>query len=42
MFIILADDLEFKYDNTTWTDVIKIQTKNLSLEEIQTKPTLEI
>lgn len=33
MFIILADDLEFKYDSKTWTDVVRIETKNLTWEE---------
>ncbi|CAD8203601.1 unnamed protein product [Paramecium octaurelia] len=37
-----SDDLEFKYDNKTWTDVVRIETKNLSWEETQIKPTLEI
>ncbi|CAD8203233.1 unnamed protein product [Paramecium pentaurelia] len=37
-----SDDLEFKYDKTTWTDVIRIETKNLTWEETQLKPTLEI
>ncbi|CAD8110639.1 unnamed protein product [Paramecium sonneborni] len=37
-----SDDLEFKYDNNSWTDVIRIETKNLTKDETQTKPTLEI
>lgn len=37
-----SDDLEFKYDSKAWTDVVRIETKNLSWEETQMKPTLEI